>query len=312
MKKVIYNHYGTIEDLQLVDVEIPTMQDDEVLIKVKSVAINPLDWKKLEGQLKIITGKKFPKGIAFDFSGIIEKKGSAVGLFQVGDAVFGALNAMKGEALAEYIVVKPNLIYPKPSTLSFEQTSAMISVGSAAIYLFQSARLEAENQLLINGASGGVGLFALQMALKKGIKTTAVASGDGLNFIKKWNPHQTIDYKHEQVLQAPQKYHAIFELAGTLPYSQAKSRLLKPSVYVSTLPNPKDMLTAIFTNLFSSKKHMLVKAHPTQAIYKELCDWTSKEGVEIIIAKAFSLNEFKEAYRYAKKGGLVGKVVFTL
>ena len=123
MKKVIYKQYGSIDDLQLSEVEIPTLQENEFLIKVKAVAINPLDWKKLEGQLKILTGKKFPKGIAFDFSGIVEKVGNNTNTFKIGDEVFGTLDAMKGEALAEYIVVKKENIYSKPNNVSFETCS---------------------------------------------------------------------------------------------------------------------------------------------------------------------------------------------
>jgi NADPH:quinone reductase-like Zn-dependent oxidoreductase len=125
MKKVIYNQYGSIDDLQMSEVEIPTIQADEFLIKVKAVAINPLDWKKLEGQLKIVTGKKFPKGIAFDFSGVVEKVGINTINFKIGDEVFGTLDAMKGEALAEYIVVKKETIYAKPENVSFETAAAI-------------------------------------------------------------------------------------------------------------------------------------------------------------------------------------------
>jgi NADPH:quinone reductase-like Zn-dependent oxidoreductase len=312
MKKVIYNRYGTIDDLQLSEVEMPSIQPDELLIKVKAVAINPLDWKKLEGQLKIITGRKFPKGIAFDFSGVVEKKGAAVADLIVGDAVFGALNAMHGEALAEYIVVKQDIIHKKPDTISFETAASMISVGAAAIYLFQESKAVAGNEIIINGASGGVGLFALQMAKKKGIRVTAVASGEGLTFIKKWSPDRLINYRTESVLSLPGSFNAIFELAGTLPFAKAK-KLLKPnSNYVSTLPNPVDMITAVFNNMVSSKKLIMVKAHPTKAIYQELCDWVSLHGLEVPIAKTYSINEYREAYHFARKGSVIGKVVFSL
>ena len=195
MKKVIYNQYGSIEDLQMSEVEMPSIQADEYLIKVKAVAINPLDWKKLEGQLKIVTGKKFPKGIAFDFSGVIEKAGSQALNFKIGEAVFGTLDAMKGEALAEYIVVKKETIYKKPENVSFELAAASLTGGTTATFLLNRSKVKAGDKILINGASGAVGMTALQLAKIKGIKVTAVASGEGLDFIKKWNPESTIDYK---------------------------------------------------------------------------------------------------------------------
>lgn len=312
MKKVIYNQYGNFDDLQLIEVEMPTIQTDELLIKVKVVAINPLDWKKLEGQMKIITGKKFPKGIAFDFSGIVEKVGKNTDTYKIGDEVFGTLDAMKGEALAEYIVVKKESIYKKPKNVSFETAAAILTGGTTAIYLLNKAKVKEGDEILINGASGSVGMIASQLAKIKGLKVTAVASGEGLNFIKKWNPDNTIDYKKDKVTDKPEKYNAIFELAGSLPYSNAKD-LLKPNgIYVSTLPNPVDMLKAFFNNLFSAKKNIIIQATPKQEIFKEISDWLSKNSVEMPIAKTFPIHEFKEAYHFAKKGGAIGKVVFTI
>lgn len=312
MKKVIYNKYGSFDDLQMVEADMPTIQPNELLIKVKAVAINPLDWKKLEGQMKIVTGSKFPKGIAFDFSGVVEKKGDAASSFEIGDEIFGALNAMKGEALAEYIVVTEERIYKKPASISFETAAAMVSVGAAALYIFQNANVKAGDEILINGAGGGVGLITLQMAKSKGMKVTAVASGEGLDYIKKWNPDSLIDYKKESVLQQKSAFDAIFELSGSLPFSKAKSLLKPKSTYVSTLPNPVDMATSFFNNLLFSKKHKIIVANPTQENYRELCDWVTKKGMEITIAKTYPMNSFKEAYLFAKKGGIVGKIVFSI
>ena len=312
MKKVIYNHYGSIDDLQMSAVEIPTIQADEFLIKVKAVAINPLDWKKLEGQLKIVTGKKFPKGIAFDFSGVVEKVGSNTASYKIGEAVFGTLNAMKGEALAEYIVVKKETIYKKPENISFETAAAILTGTTTATYLLNQSKVKSGDEILINGASGGVGMMALQLAKLKNVKVTAVASGEGLNFIKKWNPEYSIDYKKDKVTEKPEKYNAIYELAGSLPFSNAK-QLLKPNgIYVSTLPTPIDMLKAFFNNLFSSKKNIIIQATPTQDILREIHDLLANDRLEIPIAKTFSMDDFKEAYHFAKKGGAIGKVIFTI
>ena len=312
MKKVIYNQYGSIDDLQMSAVEIPTLAAEEFLIKVKAVAINPLDLKKLEGQLKIVTGKKFPKGIAFDFSGIIEKAGNNPTTYEIGDEVFGTLDAMKGEALAEYIVVKKEIIYKKPDNVSFETACAILTGATAAIFLLNKAKVHAGDDILINGASGGVGMIALQLAKLKGIKVTAVASGAGLHFIKKWNPENTIDYKKEKVMDLSKKYNAIFELAGSLPFRNAKL-LLKPNgIYVSTLPNPVAMLKAFFNNLFANQKNIIIQATPNQNILRQINELLTNNTVEIPIAKTFTINEFKEAYQFAKSGGAVGKVVFTI
>lgn len=312
MKKVIYNRYGSIDDLQMIEVEVPAIREDEFLIKVKAVAINPLDWKKLEGQLKIVTGKKFPKGIAFDFSGVVERSGSGSGPFKAGDEVFGTLDAMKGEALADYIVVKKETIYRKPENVSFETAAAFLTGATTAHFLLNKSKIKSGDELLINGASGGVGMVALQLARLQGVKVTVVASGEGLGYIKRWAPDGFIDYKKEKVTDIPKQYNAIFELAGSLPFKTARHLLKSNGIYVSTLPNPIDMLKAFLNNLFSGKKNIIIQASPNQAILQEIHGLLSEKKVEMPIARTFLMSEFKEAYHFAKKGGVIGKVVFKL
>lgn len=312
MKKVIYNRYGSVDDLQMADVPIPTIKSDELLIRVKAVSINPIDWKRLEGQLKFITGSKFPKGIAIDFSGVVENKGDAVSSFQAGDAVFGGLDAMKGEALAEYIVVKAAAIFKKPEIASFETAAAAVTTCVTALDLLEKCNIKSGDNLLINGAGGGVGMAVLQMAKKNGIKVTAVASGAGLALIKKWNPDVLIDYKTQSVFEKKIAYDAIIELSGNLPFGEAKAILKPRSVFVSTLPNPVDMLKASLNNIFSSKKFIIIMAKPTPGHFHQICEWLTLKGLEAPIAKEFPMASFAEAYKFARKGGIAGKVVISV
>lgn len=312
MKKVIYNKYGTIENLQLVEVEIPSIKPTQLLIKVKAVSINPIDIQKVEGNLKIITGSKFPKGIGVDFSGIVEEIGDSNTSFKIGDEVFGALNAMKGEALAEYIVVQEQNIFKKPSNISFEKSAAMVTTGIAASYLLENSNLNYGDEVIINGASGGVGLIALQMALQKGLKVTAVASGQGLEFIQKFKPQRIIDFTNENVLNIDGKYDAWFEISTLTSYNKAKHLLKKQSSFISLKPDPISMISAFFNNLISEKKHKVIIASPTQKHYRDISHWVTEKGIEIIISKNFQMSDFKEAYRFVKKGGVIGKVVITV
>ena len=310
MKKVIFNQYGNFDDLQMAEVPVPNIKENELLVKVKAAAINPLDWKIIEGQMKIITGSKFPKGVAFDFAGIVEKTGSG-SAFKVGDAVFGARSAMKGEALAEYLVIAEPSAYKKPEGISFETAAAMTSVGAAALHIFQKSNVKSGDHVLINGASGGVGLLAVQMAKKQGMNVTAVASGEGLSFLEKWKPDVLIDYKSGQILGQKAAFDAVFELSGTLPFGKAKPLMKPQSAFVSTLPNPVDMASAFVNNLWSSKKFEIIMATPTQENYRDLCALVAN-GLEIPIAKTFQMHEFREAYRFARKGGIIGKTVFSM
>lgn len=310
MKKVIFNKYGNFDDLQMVETAVPTIKDNELLVKVKAAGINPLDWKIIEGQMKMITGSKFPKGVAFDFAGIVEKAASQ-SAFKAGDAVFGAMPAMKGEALAEYLVIAEPSAYKKPDSISFETAAAMTSVGAAALHVFQKSNVKAGGHILINGASGGVGLLAVQMAKKQDMNVAAVASGKGLLFLEKWKPDVLIDYKNGQIPSQKVAFDAVFELSGTLPFGKARPLMKPKSTFVSTLPNPVDMARAFVNNLWSSKKFEIIMATPTQENLRDLCRLV-ENGLEINIAKTFPMEEFREAYRFARQGGVVGKVVFRV
>lgn len=154
-------------------------------------------------------------------------------------------------------------------------------------------------------------MLAVQMAKKQGMNVTAVASGNGLSFLEKWKPDVLVDYKSGQTLGPNAAFDAVFELSGTLPFGKAKPLMKSKSAFVSTLPIPVDMALAFVNNLWSSKKFEIIMATPTQENLRDLCEWVAK-GMEIPIAKTFAMHEFKEAYQLAKKGGLIGKVVFAI
>ena len=311
MKKVIFNEYGNFDQLQIAETEMPVFRKNELLIRVKAVGINPLDWKILEGQMRLMTGSKFPKGIGFDFSGVVEKTGDAVSQFKVGDEVFGAMDAMRGAALAEFLVVSEKTVFNKPAALSFETAAAMPSVGVAALRMFEKADAKAGSEVLINGATGGIGVYAVQMAQKMGLKVTAVASGKGLPFLEKWQADRIIDYKKENILAQNLAFDAILEMSGTLPYAKAKAMMKPKSVFVSTLPDPKLLATSFFNNLFSNQKHKIIFATPTQHDLQTLADWANN-GLETVIEQTFAFSDFMSAYQAAKKGGGVGKVVIHI
>ncbi len=310
--RLFRDDYGSISDLEIAEVAIPTVQADELLIKVKAVSINPIDWKRLEGQLKMMTGSKFPKGIAIDFAGVVEKIGPNVSSFKVADAVFGALDAMKGEALAEYIVVKAQTVCAKPVDVSFETAAASVTAVVTAQYIMDKCNVHSGDHLLINGAAGSVGMALLQMAVSKGIKVTAMASGDGLAFIQRWKPQVLLDYKKHSVLDQKPIYNAVVELSGNLPFSKGKALLTPQAVLASTLPNPIDMLKAFVNNLFSEKKFHIIMANPTPQHLRQVSEWLTQKGLEVPIAKQFVFADFKEAYQFARKGKTAGKVVISI
>ncbi len=169
MKNVVYKQFGTSDVLETIETDIPKKSPQQVLIQVKAVSINPLDWRIYSGSMKMVSGKKFPKDIGLTFSGTITETGSQVSEFEVGDDVFGAVaDHFKDGALAHYIVADTSLVVLKPENISHEQASAIVVGGATALKAFEDKITLQENQeVLINGASGGVGMMAVQIAKKQ-------------------------------------------------------------------------------------------------------------------------------------------------
>lgn len=184
MKKVVYTKYGNVDVLNLEEIKKPIPNNQQFLIEIKSVAINPIDWKIFMGDVKLMSGSKFPKYVGCDFSGVIEMAGSDARGFKVGDEIFGILDPFKEGVLGEYILADEKQIALKPAQLSFEHAASISTSGQTALQMLLKSNISSGQHILINGASGGVGMFAIQIAKKKGAIVTAVASVKGQEFLK--------------------------------------------------------------------------------------------------------------------------------
>jgi NADPH:quinone reductase-like Zn-dependent oxidoreductase len=312
MKKVNYDHYGSVAVLEMIDAPMPVPAGTQLLIQIKAVAMNPLDWKIMEGKMKLMSGSKFPKGIGIDFSGIVKQVGAEIRNFRPGDAVFGAVDPFKGGALAEYLLVAEKDIALKPKNISFEQAAAMPTVGTAALQIIDGlATLGKGTEVLINGASGGIGMFAIQIAKKKGALVTSVASTKGLSWVKKWGSDVVLDYRKEDILSSRKRYDVVLDLSGKLPYSAAKKIMKPDSVYVNSIPGPREIVGSFVHSLFSKKKYKVLLLKQTQ-IHLETLSAYAAAGMEILIGASFPMSAFRQAYAEASAGGIVGKAVFTV
>ncbi|MFN8494850.1 MAG: NAD(P)-dependent alcohol dehydrogenase [Caldilineaceae bacterium] len=311
MKKVVYNQYGDFSRLQMVDVEMPVPAHDEVLVKVKAVAINPLDWKLLEGQLKIVTGKKFPRSIGIEFAGVIETIGRAVQNFKFGDQVFGLVETFKGGALAEFVAVKENSLAKMPEGLSFAQ-AASIPIGalSAMQMIDTLAHVKKGDEVLINGATGGVGVFAIQMAKRRGATVTAVVSTRGIELAKDLGSDFVVDYSKENTLEMKKRFDVILDLSDKLRFSMAKPLLKPQSVYATSYPNPVDLVRSALHNAISRQKWRILTMKNDPAQMKEVCQFI-QAGMKVIVGKSDSFANYQQAFRETKKSGVLGKSVIV-
>lgn len=299
MKKLSYSRFGGTEILEMVEAPLPV---GEIVIKVKAVSVNPLDWKLWQGELKMMGGRKFPKEVGIDFSGVVVKGN---GQYKEGDEVFGIASIFKGGAMAEYVAVKAGQITHKPLGMSFEEAAALPVAGGAAMQIFgQLVKVKPGMKVLINGAAGGIGPFAIQLAKQAGGIVTAVAGPGGVDLVRELGSDIVVNYKEKDVLKRGELYDVVVDLAGKIDYKTAKQILSKEGVYVNTSPGIREMIG----KLFAGKNYQLLFLKSTT---KEL-GILAKSGLKVVLGKRYEWQHFKTGYDEVRKGGTTGKAVFVV
>jgi len=313
MKAINYQKFGNTDVLQATEEPRPSIQSNQVLVRVKAVSINPMDWKIRKGEMKLMSGSKFPKHTGTDFAGIIEETGADVFGFKKGDEVFGVVkNMMKDGALAEYIAISFSLIWKKPSQLSFVQAASIPVVGFAAATAFQNmGNINAQMDILVNGATGGFGMFLLQLLKQRGILVTAVTSTKGVEWAKKWGAAKIIDYTKDDLLSQKTKYDIIIDLSGKMGYANARPIMKRNALFLNPTPRPIDIPLSLIKNIFRHQKHITVLSGPSAKNMAVLLDAIDK-GLQIEVSKTFPFAQYREAYQYAEKGGYIGKLAVEI
>lgn len=313
MKAVSYQKFGSTEVLQMVEEAKPSLQPHQVLVRVKAVSLNPMDWKIRKGQMKLMSGSKFPRHTAVDFSGVIEDIGSSVKNFKKGDEVFGVVkNTMKDGAMAEYVAVPSTLVWKKPVNIGFPEAAAVPVVGFAAVTaLNKMGRINSQTKILVNGATGGFGMILLQLLKKTGAVVTAVTSSKGIESAKKWGADLVVDYSKENILSQSISYDIVIDLSGRLSYKTAKKIMKQKALFLNATPRLIDIVSSVFTNLFNGRKHIPILSGASQNNMQVLLNAVSG-GLQIEVNKIFPFISYKEAYEYAEQGGYAGKVVMEI
>src|ERR1700757_3312355 len=231
MKAIVYCEYGPPEVLQLKEIEKPTPADNEVLVKVRAAGTNPLDGMHT-GRARIVTGLRKPRltGAGTDFAGTVEAIGKNVTAFKPGDEVFGA----KTGAFAEYVCVRDDrAIVSKPSNVTFEEAGSVAVAATTALQgLRDKGKLQAGQRVLVNGASGGVGTFAVQIAKAYGAEVTGVCSGRNIDLVRSIGADHVIDYTKEDFTKSSQRYDLIFDNVGNHSYSERRDILTPNGICV--------------------------------------------------------------------------------
>lgn len=313
MKAIVYQKFGTTDVLQIVEQPKPAIKADQVLVKVKAFSINPMDWKIRKGEMTLMSGSKFPKHTGTDFAGIVEEIGSYVIGIKKGDEVFGVVkNMMKEGVSAEYVSVTSSLIWKKPADISFAQAASIPVVGTAAVTALEKmGNIDSQTNILVNGATGGFGMFLLQLLKQSGAIITAVTSTKGVEVAKTWGANFVIDHTKENVLVKKATYDIVIDLSGKLGYKDAKPIMKSKGKFLNPMPKPIEIPVSFFTNLFTAQKHTVVLSSPSNK-YTTILLGTIQKGLEIEVNKVFPFAEYKAAYEYAEKGGYIGKIVVEI
>ena len=324
MKAIVYTAYGSPDVLQIQEVDKPTPKHNEVLIKVQAASANPADWHTMRGApflARLFNGLLKPNNprLGVDLAGQVEAAGSAITQFKVGDAVFGSMDLAGLGSFAEYVCVGGDALALKPARLTFEQAAAVPCAAFTALQgLRDKGHIQPGQKVLINGASGGVGTFAVQIAKSFGTEVTGVCSTRNLDLVRSIGADYVIDYTKEDFTQTGQRYDLIFDAVGNCSVSDFQ-RALNPNGIGSvagftTLSRlfQLALLGAWVSMTGSQKIGMMETAKSSKKDLLLLKELLEAGKVVPVIDRCYPFSETAEAIRYLEAGHARGKVVITM
>ncbi len=322
MKAIVYRNYGSPDVLRLEEVEKPVPKDNQVLIRVRAASVNPLDWHFMRGTpyvLRMDAGLFAPKvpRLGVDMAGQVEAVGRNVTQFKPGDEVFGN----RFGAFAEYVCAAEKSVVSKPANLTFEQAASVpVAAVSALQGLRDKGRIRPAQKVLINGASGGVGTFAVQIAKSFGADVTGVCSTRNVDLVRSIGADRVIDYTKEDFTKGGQRYDLILDMIGNHSLSDCR-RVLAPKgtlVLVGSTDKGRwlgplgGMVKAVLLSRFASQEMAPILAEINKEDLTILRDLMQDGKVTPVIDRRYRLSEVPEAVRYVEGGHARGKVVITL
>ncbi len=314
MKAIHYTEYGSPDVLRLVDVPTPSPKDDEILIRVRAAAANPLDWRLMRGSpygIRIMSGLRKPRDarLGVDVAGRVEAVGANVTEFRPSDEVFGSCNG----AFAEYACASHVTVVRKPASVSFEQAAAAVVAGVTALQgLRDRGRLQQGQKVLINGAAGGVGTFAVQIGKWLGAEVTGVCSTRNVEMVRGLGADRVVDYTREDFVRSG-PYDLILDMIGNRSLSEFRRALTRKGTLV--LVGGKKlrwMPASVVVSPFVSQRLLPVLAKIKNEDLTTLRELLESKTVTSVIDRTYSLSGVPEAIRYLEAGHARGKVVIVM
>lgn len=313
MKALAYDRFGGIDVLRIADLPRPKPAPGEVLVAMRASSINVIDSRVRNGAMGLLVRKTFPKVPGADIAGVVVEPALGVEGLTVGDEVFGAVDPMKGGAFAEYVSVDAGQLAIKHPSLSFEEAAAVPIAGLAALSAMRDlGRVEHGAKVLIHGASGAVGLFAIQIAKRLGAHVVAVAGTSGVDAAWAAGADQVIDYRKQDGQTFETTFDVIFDASGRMPFRIGRTYLTGRGVLIEPSPTIPLVIGAAIANRFRTTRHRMLMTKPRRGDLDVLSKMVGDGVLTPTIAETFPLSEARQAFARMEKGGTVGKLIVTI
>ncbi|MCL2929802.1 MAG: NAD(P)-dependent alcohol dehydrogenase [Trichodesmium sp. MAG_R01] len=310
MKAITINRYGSIDVLEYSEIQEPLITSNQLLVKIHATSVNPVDWKIRQGQLQLLSGFSFPIILGCDLSGVVLKVGEQVEDFEPGDEIYTFVNPLLGGAYAEYIAVPANTVALKPKNMNYCQAAAVPVAGLTAFQaLLDLGQIRPGKKILINGASGGVGTFAVQIAKAMKAEVIGVCSSKNITIVESLGADRVIDYNQVDFTKEFEQYDIIFDAVGKETFSSCENVLKSEGVYISTLPNLENLPSTLLTLFVPGKKSKLILVQPNPRDLISLRKLIEDGLVKSVIDRTYKLAEIAAAHTYSEMNHAVGKIV---
>ncbi|KPL26383.1 MAG: hypothetical protein AMS23_02030 [Bacteroides sp. SM1_62] len=313
MKAAVIYAYGGPEVFRYEEIPRPDIKDDEVLVEVHAASVNPVDWKQRKGNHKFFLKARFPIIPGYDISGRIIKCGANVRKFSEGDQVFCRLTKRFGGAFAEYAAARESTLSLKPDNMDHIHAAAIPMAGQTALQaLRDKGRIKPGQKILIIGAAGGVGHYALQLSRFFGAETTAVCSSRHEKLLALLKPDHHIDYHKKDYLKGDIRYDIILDAAGVKTFLSCKRALKPGGIYITVLPRPKLLVHKLIAILTKGKKVRSLLQKSRGSDLEILRKMAEKGNLISVIDSIHSLDKISEAHRRAEFHSTEGKIIIKV
>ncbi len=314
MKAAYLKSYGKKDSMQFGELPDPIVKPGTLLVRIKAVSVNPVDWKIKKGLLKILKGSKFPMIIGADFAGIVEEVGPGVEGFEKGYKVYGAISAFSKNpgALAELALVDLKYVRSMPYYMTYKQAASLPIAALTASNGLRRTHTGRGTRVLINGATGGVGHFAVQMAKAMGANVTATCSFPNIKLAKDLGADEVYEYSGDNTIPEGTRFDSIVDAWGMMPYKEIYRLLKKDGIYASPLYMPWTVFGAMYVRLRYGRKMTSANMRTYPEDYDELEEYIKSGSLVPLIENSFPLEQSAEAFDKAEYGRPRGKVIIEI